>query len=422
MTTSGQDWGLRGMSRRHRQGGVWNLHVAGRPKPYGVQWRETAWDAEQKAERTKRLTEFYETAEQRDARATALRKQRKGGSLLTATRSEIEQWRAFQHAVNGTPWQEIVAGWRAWLLQNGMQECTLTVEQAASDYLAVCERRVALQQMSPDTLRQKRQKLALFSEQFGHLKLNQVQGADVETWIEDFDEVQTEATFNNYRKQVRAMFEPHVAAGLLRRNPIDSVKPRDDSTGEVGILTVPQAARLFTYALKSDEYSVALGRLALEAFVGLRFSSGCRLEKKDINFEDRGILLPKRKLKTKKRHYIDGLPPQVWDWLAVTPEACWDLTARQYMELKSNLFTDAGVPHPHNDFRHSFCTYDVAAHKNPGRTAYILCHRNQDLLWDRYKGNTNEAEGKRYQSITPQTAESLAQDFVPQAARERPAA
>jgi hypothetical protein len=120
-----------------------------------------------------------------------------------------------------------------------------------------------------------------------------------------------------------------------------------------------------------------------------------------------------KKLKTKKRHYIDGLPGQVWEWLAVTPEACWDLTARQYMELKSRLFVEAGVPHPHNCLRHSFCTYDVAAHKNPGRTAYILCHRNQDLLWDRYKGNAKEADGVTYQAITPGKAASLAEGYVP---------
>src|SRR5690606_11556432 len=133
--------------------------------------------------------------------------------------------------------------------------------------------------------------------------------------------------------------------------PVDGVKQRDDSTGEVGILTVDATAHLFAFALRSERHTACVGRLALEAFVGLRFSSGCRLEKSDINFADRGILLPKAKIKTKKRHYIDQLPDQVWEWLKVTPAACWDLTARQYMELKSNLFIEAGVPHPHNCLR-----------------------------------------------------------------------
>jgi len=416
------------MAKQRRQGGVWNIDRPGRPHPFGVQWREKVWDAALNAgtggERTKTNTEFFDTAEKRDARAAALRKQRKSGAIRTATRGEIEEWQAFKAAVSGTPWQEVVAGWRSFLMQNGLKECTVTVDDAVKAELA---RATALStttppQMSRDTLRQKKHKLELFAEQFGHLRINQVTAPAVEDWIDDFDEVETEATFNNYRKHVRAMLQPYVDDGTLRRNPIDGVKQRDDSTGEVGILAVDAAAHLFAFALKSDRYRACVGRLALEAFAGLRFSSGCRLERSDVNFADKGILLPKHKIKTKKRHYIDNLPDQVWAWLEVTPDECWDLTPRQYMELKSNLFVEAGVPHPHNCLRHSFCTYDVAAHKNPGRTAYILCHRNQDLLWTRYKGNATEVDGKRYQSITPQTAAKLAEGYVPLNARVLPAA
>lgn len=412
------------MSRkRGDQEGVWNVDRPGRPNPFGVQWRETLWDPSSngglggETERTK--TEFYDTIEKRDARASVLRKQRKKGAMHTATRGEIDEWRAFRAATGGTPWQDVVAGWRAWQLQNGLTECSITVDMAVAEHLAAAKAKseAAPPQMSEDTYRQKKHKLTLFAEQFGHLTLNKVKAVEVESWIVDFDEVETEATFNNYRKHVRALFTPHVEGGRLLRNPIDGVKLRDDSTDEVGILTVQEAAHLFHFALNSPRYKAALGRLALEAFVGLRFSSGCRLEKKDLNFHDRGILLPKHKIKTRKRHYIDGMPPQVWDWLAITPDACWDLTPRQYMELKSNLFVEARVPHPHNCLRHSFCTYDVAAHKNPGRTAYLLCHKDQDLLWDRYKGNGSEADGKKYQTITPQTVADLAKDYVPLTAR-----
>jgi hypothetical protein len=73
------------------------------------------------------------------------------------------------------------------------------------------------------------------------------------------------------------------------------------------------------------------------------------------------------------------------------------------------IFTDAKVPHPHNCLRHSFCTYHVAAFKNPGLTATILCHRNQGMLWARYNGNATQDQGKRYWTITPETASTLAE-------------
>jgi hypothetical protein len=39
----------------------------------------------------------------------------------------------------------------------------------------------------------------------------------------------------------------------------------------------------------------------------------------DVNFADKGITLPAAKLKIRKRHYIDGLPENLWPWLNAAP-------------------------------------------------------------------------------------------------------
>ena len=409
------------MSKKRNQGGVWDKERPGRPHPFGVQWRETTWDAKKNAEVVKTKTEFFDTKEKRDARADALRKQKKKGALVTASRGEIDEFKMFKSAIGDTSWQDVVAGWRSWMNQHGIKTCDVTVDQAVDASLTNGALLVKTGNLSPDTYRQRKHKLGLFKEQFGDLKLNQIVAQEVADWIEDFDEVQSEATFNNYRKIIRAMFTPYAKgkSKVITDNPIDEVKLKDASTGHVGILTVTETAHLFKFAMSSDKFKIAIGRLALEFFIGLRFSSGCRLEKKEINFEDKGITLPKKKLKTKKRHYIDGLPKQLWTWLEITPESCWDMTARQYMQIKSDLFIAAGVPHPHNCARHSFATYYTAAYKNPGRTATILCHRNQELLWECYNGIATESNGKKYQTITPLTVDVLAKDYVPLAEHEQ---
>jgi len=394
------------------QNGVWTTpDRTDRPNPFGVQWRETAWSDEDSKVVKRVRTEYFPTAKARDERAASLRKDKKAGAMATATRQEIAEWRAFLTMVNPTPWQDVVAGWKAWLNHSGLSQNVIKVEEAVKLALAHAEKltETTPPSLSKDTFRQKRHKLNLFAEQFGHLRMNEVKGIDVEEWIEDFDEVKSEATFNAYKKIISALFTPYVEKGDIRRNPIADVKLRDDNTGKVGILTPQQAAKLFHYAHVTPKFNPVIGRLALEAFVGLRYSSGVRLAKEDIKEKEKGILLPKHKMKTKTRHYIDGMPDQVWDWLAITPEGCWALTPRQYMQLKSDLFTEAGVPHPHNCLRHSFCTYDVAAHKNPGRTAYILCHTDQELLWRRYKGNATQSDGLLYQTITPATALEVAE-------------
>lgn len=394
--------------------GVQKLYRPGRPRPFGVLWREKKWDDATKREIVERPSEFFEKERDRDARFNEIIRQRRDGNLVTASRGDIEEFRAFKAAVGDTPWQEVVAGWRFGLMQAGIAPCPVTVEQAVEKYLAEIKppevpagsERIA-GTVSLDTYRQKKHKLTLFSEQFGSLTLDAIDAREVEDWINDFEEVQAEATFNNYRKHVRALLQIYVDKGLLRRNPIDEVKKRDDSIDVVGVNEPHDIAKLFAYALKSEKHRPALGRLALEAFAGLRFSSGCRLAKHEINFADRGVLLPKAKIKTGKktgrRHYIDSLPDNLWAWLAVTPDECWELTPRQYLELKSTLFAEAKVPHPRNCLRHNFCTYHLRLHQNPGKTATILCHSGQDELWDHYAGIGTHAKGGEYFAITPES-------------------
>lgn len=336
-----------------------------RPRPYCVQW----WvDGKVK-------TEAYTTASNRDTRESNLRQQMVAGEVVEVlTAEQVREYHQLKAEAE-------------------KKKAGVTVTLAVENYLKREQRRVDVGRLAPATFKQKKRKLNLFAGSFGGRDLASVTPEEVTGWIEDLDVAPS--TYNDYRKHLHKMYEDHD----LERNPIDKVETLPDEADAVGILTVEQAAKLFAYALK--HHPEALGRLALEAFAGLRFSSAYRLEKADINYEDKGILLPRHKLKTKRRFYIDGLPDNLWLWLARTNDACWALSPSEWMHLKSKLFTGAKVPHPHNCLRHSFCTYHVAAHKNPGLTATLLCHTNQAMLWARYNGAATRADGLRYFSLVP---------------------
>ena len=207
----------------------------------------------------------------------------------------------------------------------------------------------------------------------------------------------------------------------IRYNPCSEIEARGGHVEYVSILSVRDTARLFEYAL--EHRRVAIGRLALEAFAGLRFGSSTRLEKHDIIFADKGIMLPASKLKTGmtdgRRHYIGGLPENLWEWLAIATPDGWTLTGSEWMHEKSRLFADAKVPHPRNCLRHSFATYHVAAYKNPGLAATILCHTNQEKLWSNYNGNATSAFGKKYFEVTPTTAAAIAHEAAEQRLPDR---
>jgi hypothetical protein len=370
---------------------VWKLaDRPERPSPFGVQWRTP----------NGRPKLYFRTPELRDEKLAAL--QRAAGKSEAFTPQDSARARAILDAIGDTPWQDVIAGWREHMKAQGRVPCTVTVKEAVDEYLKHVENLRVSKELCEGTACHKRQKLGLFSQTFGANLLSAVDAGDIEDWIDEQGHA-SNATFNCYRKHVRSMFEFH---RKLVKNPCEHIDTRSESIDHVAILTVPQTAQLFAYALAHNKE--ALGRLALEAFAGLRFSSAFRLEKEDINYEDKGILLPPHKIKTGRRHYIDELPANLWGWLDKTNAACWAMNDSQWMHTKSELFTDAKVPHPRNCLRHSFCTYHVAAFKNPQLTSTILCHRNTQKLWTNYNGVAKQADGKLYFTITPLTAAKLA--------------
>jgi hypothetical protein len=376
---------------------------ADRPKPFGVSWRV---DGAVKSE-------WFAREGDRDRRYEALvRERQRGGTRTSLSSREASEWLAFKAMIGvGVDWRDVVAGWKAHQQALGISSCDLTVKQACEQYMAKQEELFRAGSLAPDTIRHKRQKIGtLFAEAFGASRLDQVRGADLEEWITEDLGFENADTINTYRKHLKALFG--FFSKQVPRNPADDVETRDASVETVSILSVRDTARLFAYALKHRR--VVLGRLALETFVGLRFGSGQRVEKTDINFADKGILLPAKKIKTGRRHYIDGLPENLWPWLEATTPDCWTLTPSEWMHQKSELFAKAEVPHPRNCLRHSFATYHVAAYKNPGMTATILCHTNQAKLWSNYNGNATQAFGRLFFSITPETVETIARSTEPQ--------
>lgn len=383
-----------------------------RPSPFGLEWSERTWDAALGREiRTVRRRFFRDLAD-REACFAELARAKAAGALRTLTRPEVDEWLAFRAAISTAHWTEVVAGWRAHLAAHQLPVSRITVADHAKTWLDARDALVARRELAPDTQRQTRHKVELFAAAFGPQPIARITTAEVEHWLTR-RALATAPTWNNYRKILRAFFTSATAARHRADNPIDAIPRRRETTEEVGILTVPQIARLFTTArdwrdaAERPRFALCLRRLALEAFAGLRHGSANRLTPADVNQADRGIRHPAASIKTGRRLYTEGYPDNLWAWLALAPDDR-ELTPRQYLKLKSDLFQIARVPHPHNCLRHSFATYHLAARTNPGLTAYLLCHRNQQKLWEHYKGNATAAEGRRFESITPETCAEMA--------------
>jgi integrase len=235
-------------------------------------------------------------------------------------------------------------------------------------------------------------------------------------------------TIKNKRTYYQGAFGWWEQQGWLTENPMKRVESPQIHDKEPEILSVKEIRQLFRANEKVDPE--ICGLLALGAFAGMRSSAISRIDYAEIDFKQGGILTPAEKTKKKRRQWIEDLPDNLWAWLKKTPPQAFEMTHRQMLHRKSQAMRRAGLlveayeinrinarreareepllelkpkcP-PKNCLRHSFVTYHVALHRNPGKTALIVSHRDQDCLYRHYLGIANQRDAEKYFEIFPRT-------------------
>lgn len=353
-------------------------------KPHGVQWRVDG----------RRITRGFSTIEQRDTFARSLAGDVKatGSGAYRLNESELRAWRAFRAEVGeGADLHEIARHW----LAHGKQH-EPTISEAIVDFLAAKE----AERISAAAYSHYKKWLGRFSAFFGDRRVSTVTGDEILPWLATLG--LGDVTTHGHFVRVRSLFAWLVNVGKLAKNPCIGIKAPRVVADDVDLSSISDGAKLFAKA--GDKSREVYGRLALEAFAGLRFSTASLIAGADIDFAARGIVLPADKIKTRRRQFIDGLPENLWAWLAWANPAAWCLTPRQYLESKSLAFVRADIPHPRNCLRHSFASYHVALHRDVSRTSVILCHSSPSMLWRHYKGRATEADGAAWFQIMPPAA------------------
>lgn len=267
------------------------------------------------------------------------------------------------------------------------------VSEAIEDYLTAREKRVR----SAEAHRHVRVRLRRFGEWAGKRTLCEISRGDVKAWLASTG--WQGFTLKSHFAAVRAFFAHAVSDEWVRENPAEGVKLPHAEIDEVSVISIENARKLF--AANADNPVVV--RMALEAFGGLRNSSAKRLQLVDINWTERGILLPGKAHKSGRRHYLENLPPNLWAWLEAwrdRPEA-WSWKGSQLMHAKSRAVSRAGLKLPVNVLRHSFASYHVALHADAAKTAILMQHTNQAMLYRHYKGIASKADAEAFFAIHP---------------------
>jgi site-specific recombinase XerD len=364
-----------------------------RPQPFFCQWRDPETGA--------RTTKSFASAHDREtwARDLAAERQRSGDAVLSLDPGDWKVYEQFRRMIGDTDPLLVAAEWLASRRGADSLASSMTITDAVGRYI---ESRTT-EHLSRDTYRHLRKHLRERLCGFcGDRRLHELKPDDIRAWLSSLRNPRTGEkmevlTQRHHRKDLNTFLDHAVREGWLARNPCESVRPPKVEEDDVLILSPEDAAKLF--AANRDQ--PIIGRLALEAFAGFRYTSAARITADRIRFDDQGIELPGRDHKSKRRKYVEGHPPNLWAWLRYAPDSCWSISQRNYLKLKGDAFTRAGVVNPGNVLRKSFCSYHLAMGRDATRTAFLLQHSSPKMLYSEYNGVATQAQGIAYFAILP---------------------
>jgi integrase len=358
----------------------------GLPRPFLLHWRGT--DGVRKCV-------AYDTAPKREKAAKALLTKRElsGRSVMDFNPADWHLWTQFRELIGAADPMDVA---RFWLAKGGPNSArsNIPVSELINRYLAARD----AEGTGAASLSHTKGDLARFATAFGQRGADEITADLLRAWLRTLPFAPT--TKRNHHKHGAALFNWAIREGVFDgQNPFRNVEKPPLTTGEVEILTAEQTALIFATA--QAQRPAACARLALEFFTGLRHSTAARLDKEEIDFAARGLRIPAAKIKTARPQYIEGLPGNLWTWLASAPDDAWTLRGKDYERAKSDVFRLAGIENPGNVARHSFCSYHVALHRDAASTAIILCHTSPRTLYQHYKGLATAESAARYFATVP---------------------
>jgi len=384
-------------------------------RPNRVKKYEARWYVDGRAK-----TRFFATEDEREQFINNFSEQvaRNGTDLLLGfNAANMRRW---QEASRLAPDADPVEVMRFWLASNRSAIKPTKLGDAISTYL----KHIRAMGRDPSYCKHIERHLMEFYKAVGNREMHQISFQDVADYILSlpFQPI----TKKHYRRDIRGAFTWWIEQGWAVDNSVDRVRTPEIVQPEPGILKVEEVRRLFDANEKIDPG--ICGLLALGLFAGMRTSAISRLDYSELDFKQRGILTPAEKTKKRRRQWIEDLPEVLWAWLERTPPEAFELTERQYKHRRTEALKRAdllieaddikrenrkrkktGQPllelepksPPKNCFRHSFVTYHVALHRDPGKTALIVSHRDQDCLYRHYLGIATKEHAREYFKILP---------------------
>lgn len=375
--------------------------------PFYLHWRDPSGVRHKQSFKT-------EAARESEARILAETREREGTAILTFDPQRWRVYEQFQRIIGpDTDPLQVAREWKESRKAVPTTAPTLTVTKAVEQYLQLREAEGGVDAHYLSHVRRHlRDSLAV---RLGHVLLHQVDATMLRDWLTNLKgRIRKGSTGTlgiearrHYYRSMRAFLNRCVTEEWLAKNPCDTVaEPKPTlaelaASEEIKLMPVADVEALF----RANRNHRVIGRLALEAFGGVRYSTAAKMKAEHINYEIKGLAMPGAIHKSRKRKFRQGHPDCLWKWLEhvkATMPGCWDMSEREYFNEKREAFVRANVTNPHNGLRHSFASYLLAECKSLPTVSYLMQHAKTTMT-ERYEGRASEQDAQRYLAITPES-------------------
>lgn len=194
--------------------------------------------------------------------------------------------------------------------------------------------------------------------------------------------------------------------GWIQVNPAEGIQAPRVIRGTPGTLDPDQVEAIFRKMEESAPWLIPWN--AIRCFAGVRTESAKWITRGEIHLDAKALTIhPSRNKARGKREYLEDCGENLWAWLeAYLPRLKTRDPSRIYGGQMTNetghLIQGLGIQAPRNAFRHTFATMHLAKHKDPGRTALQMCHRDSPrTLFLHYRGLASAQQADKFFSILP---------------------
>lgn len=243
--------------------------------------------------------------------------------------------------------------------------------------------------------------LLRFSRRHPGVRASEITPDQVSAFMDDFPSAESRA---NIRRIIFDLYGWAKRHDIVPRNVVELVPvPRVVRDG-VSVMPVKDAWNMLHYVAKEEPALIPF--VALRMFAGLRTTAAERIDWSEIKVGV-GIELPAVKAKNRRRAFLEGFPPVLWDWLRPHAKESGRVGRTHYNPLLTALCRTHNIEFPMNVLRHSFATYHLAAFRNISETVLLLSHRGSPrVLWEHYNGRASKDDAVEYFKLTPERVTS----------------